>query len=382
MKTEFEFHRQFCSGGRSYFLGKDIYTRYREIDKIKKLIKENIRQYILIDAAVRITLDTPDVEGERLIISTPFLADSDVIISNIVDLLYTNLQSYYISANNKLVHYGISNIVMEGFDSSALRRELELVCNSISRRQDIAGRALIKVNFENIQHIMRKKFLFSSALTDKLDIHLGYRIVLYGNNINSQNFFIPIMNDNGVLQQIYNNLETILHHNFVTYDENAQQGYLRLSNNLIMKEMVSLLRRAKDKENIRKKIIHGIKFSTVLTNDPLKRYGELAGDYVYDTINQVDNKSLMEASDRSRALYDTFNFRVAWDTERAANYKYIDGYDDAMVFRNGADHTPHLAKEDSPFAKTSASTDNSTESKNEEFIDDIALNDDSDFEEI
>lgn len=387
MRIESEFHRKFCRGGRDYFLGADIYTRYKEIDKIKNLIKANIRQYILIDAAVRITLDSPEVEGERLVISTPFLADAEALINNITDMLYTNLQAYYISANNKISHYGISNIIMEGFDSSALRRELELVCASASQRQDIAGRMITKVNFENLQYFAKKKFTMSGVTKEKIDIHMGYRIVLYGNNINSQNFFIPVMNDNGVLQQVYNNLESILQHNFVAYDEIAEQGYLRISNGLIMKELASLLRRAKNKENIRKKLIHGIKFSTVLTNDPLKRYGESAGDYVYDTINQIDNKALMEASDRSKALYDTFNIRVAWDTEKATNYKSIDGYEEVMMFRGGEKYvSPSVADRSEPeesVASTTASQKESTMSVDEDLDNtDFSLGDDSSFEEI
>ena len=38
------------------------------------------------------------------------------------------MQAYYGIADPRIKHYGIANTIMEGFDSSGLRRELELVC--------------------------------------------------------------------------------------------------------------------------------------------------------------------------------------------------------------------------------------------------------------
>lgn len=331
---ESPFYRKFCGNGRSYALGKEIYTRYTGTSKIKKHIKENIRNYIFVDSAVRITVDSQDSEPERLIISTPFHVNDDRIVTNLAELIFLNLQSYYLTADPKINHYGVSNTILEGFDSSGLRRELELICHRVSSRVDIAGRVLQGINFEESEIIPEKKFVFSEVIQQRIDIHMGYRIVLYGPRVNSQSFFVPILIDSlGVIDKIYRNLEMILHHNFVSYDDLAEHGYLRLSNNLIMKELLALLRRAKNKENVRKKIINGIKFSTVMTNDPLKRYGELAGDYINDTINQIDNKSLMEASDRSRALYDTFSFNLSSDVENSANYKSISGFEEIIMSR-------------------------------------------------
>ena len=387
-----EFHRDFCSVGRDYFLAKDIYTRYNEADKIKTLIKENICEYIVINSAVRITLDSDEIESDRVITAVPFVANVDSILNNIVELIYANIKSYYITADNKINHYGIANTIMEGFNSSGLRRELELVCHSISNRRDIGGRVISKVNFENINFIKPKDFLFSTTIQEKLDIQLGYRFTLYGERINSQNFFIPILMDNGVLQQIYTNLEIMLHQQFVTYDETTDQGYLKITDNLILKEILNLLRRAKNKENTRKKLIQGIKFATTLTNDPVKRYGELAGDIIYDTINQVDNVELMNASDRSRAMYDTYAFRSAWETEQFSNSQFLEEFDDIILTRGNQSipSTGVKTAETKSIDKTTEKVSSTTESLDSdattdilsEEIDDSFELDDNSFDEL
>ena len=127
-------------------------------------------------------------------------------------------------------------------------------------------------------------------------------------------------------------MEILLHHNLVSYDDIAEQGYLRLSDSLLLKEIGALLRRVKNKENVRKKLVNNIKFSTVVTDDPVKRYGEVAGDYVYDTINQADSVALLDASDRSKALYDTLAIRTA---------RYVD---DTIDFKKFTDFSAFMKK--------------------------------------
>ena len=69
MKSQFS--RDLCREGRAYLLGKDIYKRYNTSDKIKKSIKENIRGYVFVDAAIRITLDSAHSDPERAVFSLP-----------------------------------------------------------------------------------------------------------------------------------------------------------------------------------------------------------------------------------------------------------------------------------------------------------------------
>ena len=330
---ESEFNRQFCGDGRNYILGKDLYIRYVETAKIRKLIAENIREYIFIDAAVRVTVDAVDSESERLVISIPCNVDYSGIIANIADLIFNNIYGYYITADPKINHYGIANTIMEGFDSSTLRREIEVICKNLWGRADICGRFINGIQFEKDKLPHEKNFAFSDVMKERIDIHTGYRLLLYGPKMHNSTFFIPVIGSEMIIKQIYYNMEMILHHNFVTYDETADQTYLRLSAPLIMKELQALLRRAKNKENVRKKIVNNVKFATVITNDPVKRYGEIAGDYVYDTINQIDNKYLVDASDRSRALYDTLSIKTAVSVDETVNYKGLENLEDIIIHR-------------------------------------------------
>ncbi len=363
MKSQFS--RDFCKDGRAYLLGRDIYKRYSQADKIKKTIKENIRGYIFVDAAARITLDSRHADPERAIFSLPCNANEDRIVANLADLVYVSMQSYYDMADPKIYHYGIANTVMEGFDSSGLRRELELICKSIATRPDIASKVIENIEFEADKLPHMKEFMFSAVLREHLDIHIGYRILLYGEKMNPTSFFIPVSEGAMIIQQIYYNMEIVLHHNLVTYDEVADQGYLRLSDSLLLKEVGELLKRIKNKENVRKKLINNIKFSTVVTDDPVKRYGEIAGDYVYDTINQIDTPALIDASDRSKALYDTLSIRTARYVDDTVDFKK---FTDFSVFINKASDPTSDSKESfdetqstKQVAQTTSTTGQSTE---------------------
>ncbi len=347
MKSQFS--RDFCRDGRAYLLGRDLYKRYTATDKIIKTIKENIRGYIFVDASVRITLDSNHSDPERAIFSLPCNADDSGIVGNLADMIYTNMQAYYGIADPRIKHYGIANTIMEGFDSSGLRRELELVCKRVATRPDIASKVIKNIEFEADKLPHTKEFMFSDVFKEHLDIHLGYRILLYGEKMNPTSFFIPVSGGAMIIQQIYYNMEILLHHNLVAYDEIAEQGYLRLSDSLLLKEVAALLKRIKNKENVRKKLINNIKFSTVVTDDPVKKYGEVAGDYVWDTVNQIDSPALIDASDRSKALYDTLAIRTA---------RYVD---DTIDFKKFADFSVFINKASDPTADNKEKRDNESQ---------------------
>ena len=301
-------------------------------------------------------------------------------------MIYTNMQSYYGIADPRIYHYGVANTIMEGFDSSGLRRELELVCKRIATRPDIASKVLENVDFEadKLPHV--KEFMFSNVLKEHLDIHAGYRILLYGSKMNPMSFFLPISGGAMIIQQIYYNMEILLHHNLVSYDDIAEQGYLRLSDSLILKEIGALLRRVKNKENIRKKLVNNIKFSTVVTNDPVKRYGEVSGDYVYDTLNQVDSAALIDASDRSKALYDTLAIRTARYVDDTVDFKK---FTDFSAFINKATDAPADSAEglgsegaEQPSEATQASKEAKTTEKTDSKSDLSSVDDDMTVDEI
>ena len=92
MKSQFS--RDLCREGRAYLLGKDIYKRYTTSDKIKKSIKENIRGYVFVDAAIRITLDSAHSDPERAVFSLPCNAEffHSGIVGNLAEI-YTNMKS-------------------------------------------------------------------------------------------------------------------------------------------------------------------------------------------------------------------------------------------------------------------------------------------------
>lgn len=379
---ESEFNREFCGKGRTYLLGKDVYIKYAETARIKKLITENIREYIFIDASIRLTIDSDNSEAQRLTISLPCSVDSAGIIANLADLLYNKLYSYYISAEPKIHHFGFANTALEGFSSSTLRRELESVCKVLGR-SDVSGRLISGIQFEKDKTAHDKNFAFYNVLKKNLDAHIGYRILLYGPQMHNMTFFIPISSGAMIIKQVMYNIEMIMHHNFVTYDDVAEQGYLRLSESLILKELNTLLSRAKNKENVRKKIINNVKFATTITDDPIKRYGEMAGDYVYDTINQIDNNSLVDASDRSRALYDTLSIKTAKNVEETINYRQIENVGEIIVNRRelrDSYEEVSAATPDSETATTTKTKDYIEES--EDFSNLSSLGDDMGLDEL
>ena len=74
------------------------------------------------------------------------------------------MQAYYGIADPRIKHYGIANTIMEGFDSSGLRRELELVCKRVATRPDIASKVIKNVEFEadKLPHTKNLCFLMYS----------------------------------------------------------------------------------------------------------------------------------------------------------------------------------------------------------------------------
>ena len=76
--------------------------------------------------------------------------------------------------------------------------------------------------------------------------------------------------------------------------------YLPVSEELIFRELEGVLSRATKKGNTRKKILNGLKFNTVLLEDPamIKHIG--LADLYYDKFNRID--LLEEASQHSRDM--------------------------------------------------------------------------------
>ena len=120
-----------------------------------------------------------------------------------------------------------------------------------------------------------------------LDIHLGVRIYNRGEGINRVTLFLPITAGDAAMDRIYYNLEHIIHQNLVAYDE-LHDHYLPVSAELIGRELETTIVRAREKENTRKKIINGLKFHTVLMEDPSQINHISLADLYYDKLNRID----------------------------------------------------------------------------------------------
>ncbi|KAK3608904.1 hypothetical protein CHS0354_006945 [Potamilus streckersoni] len=310
-----EWHKYDYSKGRQYSNHKNIYSKYDEKELIKDRICEALKEIVRIESAVRITTDTHLSDSERLIISIPYECDYEKMIRNFSDVLYHSFLAYYFQAEPKTNHFGISNTILEGHLNSFLIREAENIFSQFKYRDDMSGRFLKEVNFAKTNVKDPGDNYMKDTLMRGVDITLGYRAVMFGNKVNGNSLFIPVPDGYDVIAQVYYNLEHLIHQNFAIYDELNDRDYLKVSDTLIFKELVSIMKRAKQKENLRKKILNNVRFPTFLTENPNYLYGALAGDLIYDTLNHVDDPVIREASDRSRELFNTYFIRTTEITQ-------------------------------------------------------------------
>jgi hypothetical protein len=91
----------------------------------------------------------------------------------------------------------------------------------------------------------------------------------------------------------------ILDH-LVSFDE-THDHYLPVSEELVCRELESLIQRSRRKGNTRKKLVNGLTVNTVLLDDPTSIHSISLADLYYDKLNRID--LLDEASARSRDLY-------------------------------------------------------------------------------
>ena len=316
-------HRESCSDGRNYMLAANVYTRYEDEKAIIGQTKGLLPKYLMVETAIRITLDTPLANPEKVTIAIPFEPPSDALLDNIASLMTKSMVGYYLSADPRSTHYGMSNLVMEGNDNSLVRRELEKLLNKFETREDIAGRCLKNIRFvaTNAPEKVGENSFFDTV-NEGMDIHIGYRLSTVGKNVENKTSFLPISAGKEIIDQVYYNLEQVLHHNFATYDENAD-GALKITDTLIFKEIAAIINRAKNKTNTRKKLLNNVQFTTVFTEDPKLLYGSLAGDHIYDPLNRVYEETIKEASDRSRELFVSCMLRATEITSASADLSKI-----------------------------------------------------------
>ncbi len=304
--SESIWHRSECGPGRSYMFGKDPYVKYDDQEAIIATIKTSLKQFVNIKTAVRLTLDTELSNSERTIISVPFEPNIEQFLDNFARMMFQSLLGYYISAESQSSHFGIANLLLEGKVNSLLKREMEKLLLQIQSRADMAGRLLSNIELVSKVPVPETGDIFLAETIRKgLDIHLGYRIFATGSDINYTKIFIPIATGAEIIDHIYYNLEQILHHSFVSYDETGDR-YLSVSETLIFKDLEATLKRAKTKEMTRNKILNNIQFNTIEKNEIPAQLQMLAGDSLYDFINHIQDTKLQKATEQSRELYVSY----------------------------------------------------------------------------
>lgn len=301
--SESIWQREECSPGRRYMLGTDPYIKYDDPEVIIAKIVEGLKEFIHAEPAVRITLDSPLANKERLIIAVPFEADEELFVNNFAKVIHHSLIGYYISAEPQSTHFGIANLLIEGNFNSLLRREMEKLISQFQSRSDMAGRLLENVKLIGKMQVPAPgKTYLTETLQKGLDIHVGYRVYAMGNNVNYTKIFLPLETGKEIIDFIYYNLEQIIQQNFVTYDENGA-NYLNITESLVFRELEQILNRAKSKELTRKKIINNLQFNTMLIDSDRETDTSLIGDQVYDFLNQIQDKKLQVTTNRSKELY-------------------------------------------------------------------------------
>lgn len=299
--------RESCNPGRRYMLGKDPFVKFDDQEEIISTIKEGLREFIHSEAAVRLTLDTPLSNPERVTIAIPFEADQELIVSNFAAVIYQSFMGYYISGEPQTSHFGITNLIIEGKFNSLLRREMEKLISQFQNRNDMAGRLLKNVEVKSQISVPKPGNCFLADTIKKgLDIHVGYRVVMTGENVNYSKLFLPLSAGQEIIDHVYYNLEQILHHNFVSYDETGD-SYLNINDTLVFKDLEAILRRAKSKELTRNKILNNLQFNAFITKeDQSDLQSQLMGDRLYDYLNNIQDTKLKETTNQSRILFQSY----------------------------------------------------------------------------
>ena len=314
-----EWHRDLPGPGRQYMMPRYVYSKYDDVENIVQRIDEMLREFVHIEPAVRMTTDSKYADSERLIMAIPYDSHYEEVLHKFSEMIYQSLIGYYFSADPKTNHFGVTNYLLEGNFNNLLVREMEKFISQFQKREDIAGRAVRDMELVYESETAAGENFLKEVLVQGMDITLGFRITIFGRQVHSNTVFIPIDVGLSVIDQIYYNLEQVLMQNFSSYDEQNDADYLKISNTLIFKEVVSLLKRAKNKEATRKKLLNDLKFPTSLTDDMSHLYGRLIGDVVYDTLNHVSSDRVRAARDRSRDLYNAFMIKATEITNNAVD---------------------------------------------------------------
>lgn len=294
--------------GRLYQQHPDLIVKYEDTEALIDRIVEDLETFLTLENSVRLLLDGETAQPAAGTLSVPFEGDAEVIYRNLATLIYQQLWGYYLSADPKATHHGLTNLVFEGNQTSLIRRETEKFLAMLNTRNDIAGRLMQDFHMAADVKEFERDVYMKDVCSQYLDIELGVRMYTHGEAVNRVTTFVPVAGGENAIDRIYYNIEHMIHLNLVSYDE-IHDHYLPVSEELITREIEDLIRRAKTKENTRKKIINGLKFQTVLAEDNADLKHISMADLYYDKLNRID--LLEEAAQRSRDLLSTALIRSA-----------------------------------------------------------------------
>ena len=300
--TESFWHLPQPGPGRLYQQAKDLVINeaYDKADVFIENIVNSLRSFLQLETCVRFLLDGPKINPTTTNITVPFEGDSDRIYHNLAHIIYQQMWGYYLSADPKTTHHGITMLVWEGHENSMVRRETEKFLELMEMRHELAGRVMRDYHMACEMPPFTRDTYLRDTTAKVMDIHLGVRLFTFGEGVERKTVFMPISAGVEAVDRIYYNLEHIIHQNLISYDE-IHDHYLPVSEELVLRELESLLVRARLKGNTRKKVINGLKFHTVLLEDPSLIHHLSLADLYYDKLNRID--LLEEASQRSREMF-------------------------------------------------------------------------------
>jgi len=296
--------------GRLYQQHTDLVVneKFDAADEYVETIANTLRNFLMLETSVRFLLDGPQVNPAMAVISVPFEGDLDRVYTNLADLIFRQMWGYYLSGDPKSTHYGVTNLVLEGHETSLIRRETEKFLDFCASRNELAARVMRNFTLAADLPPFKRDVFFRGTAQRSLDIELGVRLFTFGEGVNRKTAFLPIAGGDAAKDRLYYNIESIVHQNLVSYDE-LNDRYLPVSEELVLREIEGVLDRARRKENTRKKLLNGLTMHTVLLEDPSQiRHLSLA-DLYYDKVNRID--LLEEASQRSRDMFSSNLIRNA-----------------------------------------------------------------------
>ena len=308
MAESTQWHVSESSPGRLYQCPDDLIPRYEEVQDIVDRIRGNLKNFLNLETAVRLLVDGDHVNPTTSVISVPFEGDQDKIYENLGLIIFQQLWGYYLAADPKGTHHGLTNLVFDGNETSLVHRETEKFLRVLHTRTDLAYRVMNGYHMACDMPPFERDVYMKSATERFLDIHLGVRMYTFGEGVNPITMFLPISGANEAIDRIYYNIEHIIHQNLVAYDE-THDHYLPVSEELICRELEGVLVRARHKGNTRKKIVNGLSINTVLMEDPTMIHHISLADLYYDKLNRID--LLDEASARSRDMFNANLIRSA-----------------------------------------------------------------------